>query len=104
LLTNPKAFKTLSASTLQEACRQGSRGAVYEAALYFEDYGYKLNEIVQPVHFWWGTRDNAVTRIHAEAVEQQVPKAVMHYKKDEGHLSIYVTYFEEIIQTIAALE
>ncbi|GEO09610.1 alpha/beta fold hydrolase [Segetibacter aerophilus] len=104
LLTNPRAFKTLSASTLKEACRQGSKGAVYEAGLYFQDYGYKLNEIIQPVHFWWGTSDNAVTRLHAEAVEHQVPKAVMHYQKDEGHLSIYVSYFEEIIQTIAALE
>ena len=104
LLADPNKFKTLSATTLQEACRQGSKGAVYEAQLYFKDLGYRLNEIRQPLHVWWGTSDNAVIRLHAEAIEKQVPNAVMHYKKDEGHLSIYINYFEEALKTIASDE
>jgi pimeloyl-ACP methyl ester carboxylesterase len=100
LLTDPHKFRTLSATTLQEACRQGSKGAVYEARLYFGDLGYRLTEIRQPVEFWWGTNDIAVTGIHAEAVEKQVPNSVMHCKKDEGHLSIYINYFEDALQAI----
>ncbi len=94
-------LKQLSAATLQEACRQGSRGAVYEAQLYFKDYGFDLKDISQPVHFWWGSEDNTVIRLHVEAVEQQVPNHVMHYKQNEGHLSIYIHYIDEVLQTIA---
>jgi pimeloyl-ACP methyl ester carboxylesterase len=101
LLHSKATINHLAKVTLNEACRCDSRGIVYEAALYFKETGYVLHEIVQPVHFWWGTKDNTVTRIHAEAVEKEVPKAVMHYKENEGHLSIYVNYFEEVLKTIA---
>jgi pimeloyl-ACP methyl ester carboxylesterase len=74
---------------------------VHEAAIYFNDTGYKLTEIKQPVHYWWGTKDNTVTKVHAEAIEQQVPNSVLHYKQNEGHLSVYINYFEEVLQTIS---
>ena len=102
LLADVAKLKQVSATTLQEACRQGSKGAVYEAQLYFRDYGFKLKEIYQPVHFWWGNEDNVVIQLHAEAVEQQAPNHVMHYKQNEGHLSIYINCVEEVLQMIAA--
>ncbi len=101
LMADVKKLKQLSATTLQEACRQGSRGAVYEARLYFKDYGFELKGICQPVHFWWGNKDNVVIRLHPEAVEQQVPNHVMHYKQNEGHLSIYIHCIEEVLKTIS---
>lgn len=101
LLADVERLKVVSATTLQEACRQGSRGAVYEAGLYFKDYGFDLKEIYQPVHFWWGNEDNVVIRLHPEAVEQQVPNHLVHYKQNEGHLSIYINHMEEVLQTIA---
>lgn len=102
LMADVEKLKQVSATTLQEACRQGSRGAVYEAQLYFEDYGFELKEIPQPVHFWWGGEDNAVIRLHVQAVEQQVQNHIMHYKQNEGHLSIYINCIEEVLQTIAS--
>jgi pimeloyl-ACP methyl ester carboxylesterase len=104
LIKDPNKFKRLAEATLQEACKQGSKGAVYEAALYFHHPGYELKEIKQPVHFWWGTSDTAVINLHAEAVEQQVKNAVMHYKKDDGHLSIFINYLQEALQTIVSAE
>ncbi|WP_018617335.1 alpha/beta hydrolase [Segetibacter koreensis] len=101
LITNVKTLRHVSATTLQEGCRNGSKGAVYEAQLYFKDYGYHLKDIQQPVHFWWGNEDNVVIRLHAEAVEQQVANHTMHYKQNEGHLSIYFHYIEEVLETIS---
>jgi len=101
LMTDVKRLRQVSVATLQEACRQGSEGAVYEAQLYFKDYGYNLKDIAQPVFFWWGNEDNVVIRLHPEAVEQQVPKHIMHYKQNEGHLSIYIHCMEEVFHTIA---
>jgi pimeloyl-ACP methyl ester carboxylesterase len=69
--------------------------------MYFSDFGFKLSDIKQPVHFWWGTEDNAVIKMHAESVEKQVPNLVLHYKQNEGHLFIYINYFEEVFDTIA---
>jgi len=102
LMTEVKRLQQISTTTLQEACRQGSKGAVYEAALYFKNYGYILKNIEQPVHFWWGNEDNVVVEAHAKAIEQQVQNAFMHYKQNEGHLSIYIHCIEEVLQTISA--
>jgi hypothetical protein len=74
---------------------------VHEAATYFNETGYALSRIKQTVHYWWGTEDNTVTRVHAEAVEQQVANSVMHYKQNEGHLSVYINCFHEVLQAIS---
>jgi pimeloyl-ACP methyl ester carboxylesterase len=101
LLNDPAVINHFAKVTLNEACRRDSRGLVHEAGIYFNDTGYKLTGIVQPVHYWWGIEDNTVTKVHAEAVEKLVPGAVMHYKQNEGHLSVYVNCIEEVLQTIS---
>lgn len=102
LMNSRATISHVSKITLNEACRNGSKGMVHEAGLYFKETGYKLNKIVQPVHFWWGSKDNTVPEVHAKAVEEQVPNAIMHYKQNEGHLSIYVNWIEKVFETIAA--
>ncbi len=103
LLADPEVINHFTKVTLNEACRFGSNGLVHEAALYFNETGYTLSKINQPVHYWWGTKDNTVTKVHAEAVEQQVPNSVMYYKPNEGHLSVYVNCFEEVLETITMI-
>jgi hypothetical protein len=101
LLNDNRNINLVTKVTLNEACKYGSRGLVHEAASYFKETGYELKKIVQAVHYWWGTEDNTVTKVHAEAIEKQVPNHFMYYKEGEGHLSIYVNCFEEVIKTIA---
>jgi pimeloyl-ACP methyl ester carboxylesterase len=103
LLDDPARLKAVASNTLKEACRDGARGPIYEAQSYFKGFGFSLSEIKQPVHYWWGTLDMSVSRVHAEAVEQLVPGAVMHYWENEGHLSMYIKGFPEALQLIAAL-
>ena len=104
LMEDVMKFRHVAAVTAQEAIHDGARGAVYDAALYFKDYGYDLKQLKQPVHYWWGTEDNAVIRLHAEAVEKNAPLAFVSYKANEGHLSIYINYFEEVLKTISEYE
>jgi pimeloyl-ACP methyl ester carboxylesterase len=101
LLLDSDKLKQLVATTIKEAVRQGSKGAIKEATSYFEHLGFELKNIRQPVHFWWGTEDNAVVRLHAEAIQQEVSNGHVHYKQNEGHLSIYVRYLDEVLKTIA---
>ena len=70
--------------------------------MYFQPFGYTLPAINTPVHFWWGTEDNMVTYVHAKRLERELPHVTPHYKPGEGHLSIYINYLEEVLQTIAA--
>jgi pimeloyl-ACP methyl ester carboxylesterase len=102
LMKGPGRFQKLSNLTFKEACRKGARGAVQEARLYFKDFGFALTEVRQPVHFWWGTEDKNVIRLHAEAVETSIKNSVLHYREGEGHLSTYVHCFKEVINTISS--
>ncbi|MBD0288901.1 MAG: alpha/beta hydrolase, partial [Flavisolibacter sp.] len=102
LMRDVPKLKKLMAVTLQEAVRKGSKGAVHEAALYAKPFHFSLSSITVPVHFWWGTEDRAVVYPHAKALEEQVTDVIPHYKSGEGHLSIYINYLNEILQTLAA--
>jgi hypothetical protein len=90
----------MSKYTLKEACRNGAKGAVDDARMYFNDFGFELSAIVQPVHFWWGTEDNAIIDVHPQALERQLPNKILHYKGGEGHLSVYVGCFKEVLQEV----
>jgi pimeloyl-ACP methyl ester carboxylesterase len=103
-LKDPRHMQVLSRLTLKEACRNGAQGAVHEARTYFNDFGFSLSAIQQPIHYWWGLEDMTVIRLHAEAIEQQVLNAVMHYREKEGHVSLYVNAFEEILQGLSRLQ
>lgn len=95
-------LRVLSRLTLKEACRAGTLGAVHEARTYFDDFGFELEAIRQPVHYWWGTKDKSVIELHALAVETRVPGARMHYRAGEGHLSLWVRHMKAILQSIAS--
>lgn len=97
----PDVIKHFSIVSICESCINGSKGVVQEAALYFNQTGYDVAQIQQPIHFWWGTADSAVPLVHPKAVEEKAPNAIMHYEQDEGHLSIYIHYFEEVLEAIA---
>jgi pimeloyl-ACP methyl ester carboxylesterase len=94
-------LRALARYTLKEACRTSAKGAVYEARAYYKHFGFDLPAIQQPVHYWWGTKDKSVIELHPLAVEKLVPNACMHYRPHEGHLSIWVKYMKEVLQTIS---
>lgn len=89
--------------TIKEAARESNEGPVQEAQLYFAPYPFALSNIRVPVHFWWGTEDNVVTYVHAKYMERQLPNVTPHYKPGEGHLSIYIQCFEEVLQVLAGI-
>jgi pimeloyl-ACP methyl ester carboxylesterase len=104
LLENPAHFADLATVSLKEAAKQGARGPLHEARSYYHPFGFPVAAIQQPVHYWWGTQDMSVIRLHAEAIEQTAPNAVMHYREGEGHLSLYVHHFRDVLQTISSSE
>jgi pimeloyl-ACP methyl ester carboxylesterase len=94
-------IKDVAGLTLKECTRKGAKAAVQEAALYFSDFGFQVNNIQQPIHYWWGSVDMNVAELHALEIEQNAQQPVMHYREGEGHLSLYVRSFDEALQAIA---
>ncbi|HUC82314.1 MAG TPA: alpha/beta hydrolase [Flavisolibacter sp.] len=96
-----KGIKQVAGLTLKEATRKGTRSAVHEAMSYYKNFGFVLGEIEKPIHYWWGTKDMSVAEAHAREIERKAKRPVMHYREDEGHLSLYLKCFGEAIETIA---
>lgn len=96
-----KKVKQAAELTLKESTRRGIKAAVHEARMYFDEYNFSVKDIQQPIHYWWGTLDMNVVELHAREIEQHAQRPVMHYREGEGHLSLYVNYFGEALQTIA---
>lgn len=100
LLDDPENISAVSQVTLKHACKNGAGGAVYEAANYFSDPGYDLSAIERPVHYWWGTKDMSVIIHHPREIEERVKNSIVYYREGEGHLSLYINCFAEVMQMV----
>jgi len=100
LLNTGPLLNAMAGVSMKQAARLGAKGPVYEARNYFRPFGFSLKQVLQPVHYWWGTKDQVIIRLHPEALEQHLPHPVMHYREGEGHLSIYVNCFHDILGNI----
>ncbi|HZF65789.1 MAG TPA: alpha/beta hydrolase [Chitinophagaceae bacterium] len=103
-LQKPEDLRMAATLTMKEAYRAGAEGPIYEAKSYYRDYGFSISDIQQHVHYWWGTADHTVIRLHAEEIEQRVVNHTLHYRTGEGHLSLYINCFREVLQTIRLSE
>lgn len=100
LLKDVSKLSAVAELTMKEAARNGAKGAVSEAAYYYKHPGFDIKAIQQPIHYWWGTLDMSVVHAHAEEIESKAPNAIMHYREHEGHFSLYINFFEEVLQQI----
>ncbi|MGH3743328.1 MAG: alpha/beta fold hydrolase, partial [Mycobacteriales bacterium] len=61
------------------------RATAQDFALFARDWGFRLEDITVPVHFWQGDADRNVPPAHAERQAAAVPGAVLHRCPGEGH-------------------
>ena len=84
-----------------EAFRQGGKGLVTDFRLYSEDWGFKFSEIPieTRVSIFHGEMDKNVPISIAKFLSEQIPNCKTEFYSGEGHLSVLVNKFEEIMQT-----
>lgn len=99
-----KGFRLITDCTVKEFIRKGTKAAAHEAALYFTPSNFSVADVQQPLHYWWGTADSVVVKLHALEVEQCAPQPVLHYRSGEGHLSTYLHCFGEALGAIVQSE
>lgn len=90
------------AATFKESCRRGPRGPAYEASLYVKDWGFSVEEVRKKVDLWHGGLDMNAPLHHLRWLEHRLPEKEIHLFPDEGHLTLFFRYLEEIIRSTAA--
>ncbi len=67
-----------------------------------QDWGFALDEIRVPTYLWQGSADLMVPFHHGEWLADHIPGVVTHLEEGEGHLSIQVRLFEQMIDEVMA--
>lgn len=81
----------------------GIDGWIDDDFAFFGDWGFDLSRIAVPVTIWQGGRDNVIPGAHAEWLAANVPGARFHPKPEDGHVSLLVDHFGEILDELIEL-
>ena len=86
-LSDPRATDMLLASMV-ESFRAGSDGSAWEARLFTQPWGFRLQDISVPVALWHGDADVNSPLGNGEYLSRTIPDASLTVLPDEGHFFI----------------
>jgi pimeloyl-ACP methyl ester carboxylesterase len=66
-------------------------------------WGFDVAEITVPVTVWQGAQDRMVPFAHGQWLAANVAGAEAHLLEDEGHLSLILGSFHEILDDLMAV-
>ena len=96
------AFAEWTAASFREALRESYWGWFDDDMAFIRPWGFDLASIRVPVHVWQGRHDRMVPYSHGQWLSSHIPTAVPHLFDDEGHLSLAVTRFGDILDALVA--
>ena len=96
------AFATYMADAMHEAVRPGIWGWFDDDLAFVRDWGFDLSSIDVPVTVWQGDRDRMVPIEHGRWLAANIPGATPQLLEGDGHLSIAVGRFGEILDGLLA--
>lgn len=95
-------FAEFVAESFREALRESYWGWFDDDMAMIRPWGFDLDSIDVPVHVWQGRHDRMVPFEHGPWLASHIPTAVPHLFEDEGHLSLAVTRFGDILDALVA--
>jgi pimeloyl-ACP methyl ester carboxylesterase len=84
------------------AFQQGARGAAWDYTLLSRPWGFALGDIRLPVSLWHGEDDWICPVEMGRYVAQGIPGCNATYYPGEGHISLVVNHFADILAGVAA--
>ncbi len=96
-------FATFMAAVFRRALSTGIAGWRDDDLAFARDWGFELASIARPVAVWQGAQDRMVPFAHGKWLSEHVPGAIAHLYPDEGHLSLALTRFDEIVADLITL-
>ncbi len=100
LLRRPEILRGFIAC-FQEACLNGTRGAVHDMGLIARRWGFDPAGISVPVRLWHGERDRNVPVAHGRYLAATIPRCRATFYPDEAHLSVPIAHGREILEALA---
>ena len=102
VVSSSREFQDGFIRMVREATRQGTRGAFHESLLSVTDDGFHLQDVQIPILLWHGEADQNIPVEMARYAESAVPKCEAKFYPNEGHLSLFKKFAEEIIRTLVS--
>ncbi|MEO8814624.1 MAG: alpha/beta hydrolase [Mycobacterium sp.] len=98
LLHRPE-FKAMFLDDLLNGSRKQLAAPFADVVLFARDWGFRLEDITAPVHWWHGDHDHIVPFAHGEQVVTRLPNAKLYRLPGESHLA-GLGRGEEILRTM----
>jgi pimeloyl-ACP methyl ester carboxylesterase len=96
-------FAAHAAARVRAAVGAGIWGWVDDDLAFTQPWGFALNKIAAPVTVWHGTEDRFVPFSHGVWLAEHVPGASRALRTGEGHLSLAVGSYAEILDDLLAI-
>ena len=97
--TNP-VFQHGFIKMVREHFRRGIRGPFHESLLTVSPWEFRLEEIQTPILLWHGEEDLNIPVAMARYAATALPNCEARFYPEEGHLSLFKKYIEEIIRAL----
>ena len=90
------------AADSQEAFRNGPWGSIDDVLAVTRPWGFDPGAIRVPVTIWQGGQDTMVPSAHGAWLASHVAGAREEFRPDQGHFSLAVSGFEDVIDSLVA--
>jgi pimeloyl-ACP methyl ester carboxylesterase len=101
VLAKPAVAETVVRMT-GGAFQQGARGAAWDYTLFSRPWGFALGDIRLPVYLWHGEDDRICPVEMGRYVAQGIPGCQAAFFPGEGHFSLVMDHFAEILEVVAS--
>lgn len=95
-------FADYLAATLRSAVSSGIAGWRDDDLAFMTDWGFDLGGIKTPISVWQGSEDRMVPFAHGQWLASRLVGAAVHLEPGEGHLTMMVDVFGDIVAELAA--
>src|SRR6478752_885969 len=92
-------FKAMFLDDLLNGSRKQLAAPFADVVVFARPWGFRLDEIKVPVHWWHGDRDHIIPFAHGEHVVAALPDATLYVVPGESHLA-GLGRAEEILRTV----
>ena len=95
-------FADFMAESFRVGLAEGTDGWFDDDLAFNRSWGFSLGQIEVPVSIWQGEDDRMVPVTHGHWLAEHVPGAHAELRPGEGHLSIAVAGYHEILDDLLA--
>ena len=96
-------FAAFMAASVRRALSEGIAGWRDDHLASVAEWGFDPAGITTPVAVWQGAQDQMVPFDHGPWLASHIPGATAHLYPDEGHLSLVIGHFAEVVDDLMVL-